>query len=110
VKPFKPTQPGEIELKKGDIVELLSVGDSGFWEGRANGLEGWFKAHCVEEIIKENCETDSIIVKSKTFFDLIAKAEVNAPRTVVLQKGKKGFGFVLRGAKSNYSFKLTFDF
>jgi len=107
VKPFKPTQPGEIELKKGDIVELLSVGDSGYWEGRANGIEGWFKAYCVEEIIKENYETDSIVVKSKTFFDLIAKAEVNAPRTVVLQKGKKGFGFVLRGAKSNYKLNLN---
>ena len=26
----------------------------------------------------------------------------NAPRTVVLQKGKNGFGFVLRGAKCKY--------
>jgi len=49
VKPYKPTQPGELELKKGDIIEVLSVGDSGYWEGRCNSNEGWFKANCVEE-------------------------------------------------------------
>lgn len=26
-------QEGELELRKGDIVELLSVGDAGYWEG-----------------------------------------------------------------------------
>jgi SH3/ankyrin repeat-containing protein len=103
IKPFKPTQPGEIELKKGDIVELLSVGDSGFWEGRAGGFEGWFKASCVEEfsLPKDSNQNDSIVVKRKTLFDLItSQTEYNAPRCVVLQRGKKGFGFVLRGAKT----------
>lgn len=102
IKPFKPTQPGEIELKKGDIVELLSVGDSGFWEGRAGGFEGWFKASCVEEfsLPKDSNQNDSIVVKRKTLFDLITQTEYNAPRCVVLQRGKKGFGFVLRGAKT----------
>ena len=104
---FKPTQPGEIELKKGDVVELLSIGDSGFWEGRSNGNEGWFKANCVEEFTfpKDSTQsTDSVVVKRKTLFDLIAQNELNVPRTVVLQRGKKGFGFVLRGAKSKRSF------
>ena len=102
IKPFKPSQPGELELKKGDIVELLSVGDSGFWEGRSNGLEGWFKANCVEEFTMpgDSNQNDSVVVKRKTLFDLITSTDLNAPRTVVLQRGKKGFGFVLRGAKS----------
>jgi SH3/ankyrin repeat-containing protein len=108
VKPYKPAQPGEIELKRGEIIELLSVGDSGFWEGRLIncGAEGWFKAACVEEFClpKDNVGgsacADSIVVKRKTLMDLLTHNNINAPRTVVLQKGKKGFGFVLRGAKS----------
>ncbi|CAF0767841.1 unnamed protein product [Brachionus calyciflorus] len=105
IKPFKPSQPGEIELKKGDIIELLSVGDSGYWEGRfSSGVEGWFRSDCVEEFIipKDSSQTDTILVKRKTLFDLLmTNSELDAPRTVVLQKGKKGFGFVLRGAKTN---------
>lgn len=102
IKPYKAIQPGEIDLHKGDIVELLSIGDSGFWEGRCNGNEGWFKANCVEEfsVSKDSFKNDSVIVKKKTLYDLLTQTDENAPRTVVLQRGKKGFGFVLRGAKS----------
>lgn len=78
---------------------MLSVGDSGFWEGRSVGGEGWFKASCVEEFIDSN-QSDTVVVKRKTLFDLITNNDLEAPRTVVLQKGKKGFGFVLRGAKT----------
>ena len=115
VKPHRPAQSGEIELKRGEIIELLSVGDSGYWEGRcvSGGNEGWFKACCVEEFCmpKDTCGgssgvpcTDSIVVKRQTLIDLLTHNDVNAPRTVVLQKGKKGFGFVLRGAKSKLKF------
>ena len=106
VKPFKPQQPGEIELRKGDVVELFSVGDSGFWEGRCNGsAEGWFRADCVQEFSQpKDGPNDSILVKRKTLFDLITHNELNMPRTVVLQRGKKGFGFVLRGSKSKHFF------
>jgi hypothetical protein len=42
-----------------------------------------------------------VVVKRKTLFDLITHQEMTVvPRTVVLQRGKKGFGFVLRGAKT----------
>lgn len=120
IKPHKPAQPGELELQLGDIIELLSVGDSGYWEGRicgrgndtnsisskgaTVGAEGWFKATCVEEFcLPKDVATadDSIVVKRKTLIDLLTHNDSNAPRTVVLQKGKKGFGFVLRGAKTN---------
>jgi hypothetical protein len=42
---------------------------------------------------------DSLVVKRKTLYDLIKQNDYNTPRTVVLQRGKKGYGFVLRGAK-----------
>lgn len=111
---FKPSSAGEIELNKGDIVELLSVGDSGYWEGRlSNGVEGWFKADCVEEFLvtKDKSDADTILVKPKTLFDLLmTNSELDAPRTVVLQKGKKGFGFVLRGARaSDEKFEPTIE-
>lgn len=56
IKSFKPTQPGELELKKGDIIELLSVGEKGFWEGRknSNNSEGWFPSDCVQEFHTSN--------------------------------------------------------
>jgi SH3/ankyrin repeat-containing protein len=121
VKGHRPAQPGELELRRGDVVELLSVGDSGYWEGRlvmnsgggpTNGLaEGWFKANCVEEFslpkdgsVTSAATADSILVKRKTLIDLLTHSDLNAPRTIVLQKGKKGFGFVLRGAKSKSIF------
>jgi hypothetical protein len=50
IKSYKPIQAGELELRKGDIVEILSVGEQGYWEGRSNSCEGWFPSDCVEEI------------------------------------------------------------
>lgn len=50
IKSYKPAQAGELELKKGDIVEILSVGEGGYWEGRSSNNEGWFPSDCVEEI------------------------------------------------------------
>ena len=88
-------------------------------------MHGWFKATCVEEIAAATLPTssqhqpqpqrqlppkqvsihgdgdddESVIVNKRTLLGLIAQSELHAPRTVVLQRGKKGFGFVLRGAK-----------
>ena len=99
IKGYKPIQAGELELRKGDIVEILSVGEQGFWEGRSNSCEGWFPSDCVEEIQLPKDYNDSLVVKRKTLLDLITQNDFNTPRTVVLQRGKKGYGFVLRGAK-----------
>lgn len=99
IKGYKPIHAGELELRKGDIVEILSVGEQGFWEGRSNSCEGWFPSDCVEEVQLPKDYNDSLVVKRQTLLDLIAQNDYNKPRTVVLQRGKKGYGFVLRGAK-----------
>jgi SH3/ankyrin repeat-containing protein len=99
IKGYKPIQAGELELRKGDIVEILSVGEQGFWEGRSNSCEGWFPSDCVEEVQLPKDYNDSLVVKRKTLLDIITQNDYNTPRTVVLQRGKKGYGFVLRGAK-----------
>lgn len=36
VRAHKAAQEGEIELRKGDVIELLSVGDAGYWEGKTS--------------------------------------------------------------------------
>lgn len=50
--------------------------------------------------IKDSSDRDSVVIPKKTLLDLITHSDVNMPRTIVLQRGKKGFGFVLRGAKA----------
>ncbi len=42
-KAFAATRPGELQLRKGDIVHLLAIGDAGYWEGRLV-LVGCFSA------------------------------------------------------------------
>lgn len=101
-KAFKAGQVGELELKKGDLVEVFSVGDSGYWEGRclSTGCEGWFKASSVQEFDNSGGEVEEVL-KRQRLLDLIQHCDLSALRTVVLQRGRKGFGFVLRGAKTN---------
>ncbi|CAF0795806.1 unnamed protein product [Didymodactylos carnosus] len=89
IKPFKAQQQGELTLKKGDIIEILSVGEHGYLEGRSKDSE-------------ENGETtndDTIVISRDTLSALMINNDSFIPRTVVLQRGKKGFGFVLRGSK-----------
>lgn len=49
--------------------------------------------------LTDSSYNDSLVVKRQTLLDLITQSRSNMPRTVVLQRGKKGYGFVLRGAK-----------
>jgi hypothetical protein len=57
---------------------------------------------------KENGETtneDTIVISRDALSALMINNDSYTPRTVVLQRGKKGFGFVLRGSRGNYSFQ-----
>ncbi len=102
VKAFRASQAGELELKRNDLIEVFNIGESGYWEGRClnTGCEGWFKSECLEEVDeKERIKLD-MMMKRRHFMELIQSCDLSALRTVVLQRGRKGFGFVLRGAKS----------
>jgi SH3/ankyrin repeat-containing protein len=102
VKAFRTSHAGEVELRRNDLVEVFSVGDSGYWEGRClrTGGEGWFRSECVEEVDDEERARLEMVAKRRQFMELIQSCDLSALRTVVLQRGRKGFGFVLRGAKS----------
>nr|XP_006818386.1 PREDICTED: SH3 and multiple ankyrin repeat domains protein 1-like [Saccoglossus kowalevskii] len=101
VKNYTALEAGELSLKKGDFVEVLNIGEHNFWEGSVKGSAGWFPSYCVEEVKMRGKK-----VKEETFQ---VEEETKSPssvcdnhvRTVVLHRTKKGYGFVLRGAKSS---------
>ncbi|XP_064627381.1 SH3 and multiple ankyrin repeat domains protein 2-like isoform X2 [Lineus longissimus] len=104
VKNYHAQEEGELDLKKGAFVEVLSVGEKGFWEGKSGDREGWFPSICVQEVKTRKHDhrvpdSGSVVIRRNTLAALMLENN-RGPRTVVLVKGKKGFGFVLRGAKS----------
>lgn len=49
----------------------------------------------------EMTNDDTIVISRDALSALMINNDTYTPRTVVLQRGKKGFGFVLRGSRSN---------
>lgn len=108
VNDYEPKHNGELQLKKGDILEVLYIGDNGFWEGHINGRGGWFPSYCVQEV-KHN---DNHLPRQLSWFGKKSPTSEDAPtqllpgypptaRTVHLKRSDKGFGFQLRGANSH---------
>ena len=106
INDYEPKHSGELALKQGDLLEVLYIGDNGFWEGHIQGRDGWFPSYCVQEI-KHN---ENILTRQLSWFGKKNSAEdsnkfVNmqlpTPRSVILKRSEKGFGFQLRGANSH---------
>ncbi|XP_078000067.1 uncharacterized protein LOC144452787 [Glandiceps talaboti] len=110
IKNYTGQEAGELTLHEGDCVEVLSIGEHNYWEGKVRDTTGWFPSYCVEEVKmreKKNKgsirrKDDVIVVKSHPMSLLAEPPKMieNDIRCVVLEKSKKGYGFVLRGAKS----------
>ncbi|XP_043466953.1 SH3 and multiple ankyrin repeat domains protein 3 isoform X4 [Leptopilina heterotoma] len=111
--------PGHLSISEGDLLEVTGATDCGLLEGilRDQGM-GLFPAHCVEEVklrnssittglplVRDNCTR--VIGRRETpqiYFATAPRLKKSVPaqaRTVILHRSKKGFGFVLRGAKSH---------
>ncbi|CAF0957509.1 unnamed protein product [Adineta steineri] len=103
IKSYRTNLPGELLLKKGDIVEILSVGEQGYLEGKCKDIEGWFPSNHVQDICVfkngEMINDDTIVISRDALSALMINNDAYSPRTIVLQRGKKGFGFVLRGSR-----------
>ncbi|CAF2809652.1 unnamed protein product [Rotaria sp. Silwood2] len=103
IKSYHANLPGELLLNKGDIVEILSVGEQGYLEGRCKDIEGWFPSNHVQDICVfkngEMTNDDTIVISRDTLSALMINNDIYTPRTIVLQRGKKGFGFVLKGSR-----------
>jgi hypothetical protein len=48
---------------------------------------------------------DTIVISRDALSALMINNDVYTPRTVVLQRGRKGFGFVLRGSRGKNSWE-----
>ncbi|XP_041452510.1 SH3 and multiple ankyrin repeat domains protein 3-like isoform X4 [Lytechinus variegatus] len=119
---YSAQEVGELSLHKGDHVEVTAIGEYNYWQGRVAHSMGWFPSYCVEEISpkyrksssKLNLAEDVPISNSVPSFDGTEQEQNSDPRIACVQRGKKGFGFVLRGAKSPQggavSFTPTKDF
>ncbi|CAF3616590.1 unnamed protein product [Rotaria sp. Silwood1] len=103
IKSYHANLPGELLINKGDIVEILSVGEQGYLEGRCKDIEGWFPSNHVQDICVfkngEMTNDDTIVISRDTLSALMINNDTYTPRTIVLQRGKKGFGFVLKGSR-----------
>ncbi|XP_055693308.1 SH3 and multiple ankyrin repeat domains protein 3 isoform X1 [Lutzomyia longipalpis] len=109
-------QQGHLTIQPGDVIEVVGSTDCGLLEGYVRGTNrsGLFPIHHVQEVnIRQknitNVSTASQEVPRQAQFvqnfntatePRLKKIGLSEPRTVVLHRGKRGFGFVLRGAKA----------
>ena len=54
---YHPMEPDELELKEGDIIQVLKQEDEGWWEGICHGKQGAFPSNFVE-LIKSPASND----------------------------------------------------
>nr|XP_027226662.1 protein shank-like isoform X2 [Penaeus vannamei] len=117
---YTPHKQGHLDINAGDILEVTGSTDDGMLEGVIRGVTGVFPPQCVQEVRLRNPQAvrESLIAPQVARVQgrremlvhqhygtapRLRKPVVNQasePRTVVLHRGKKGFGFVLRGAKA----------
>ncbi|CAL1261269.1 unnamed protein product [Larinioides sclopetarius] len=104
--------PGHLQMSYGDTVEIINEAEDGLLLGKLhNGQVGYFPASCVQEVNSRLDNLQSVgyprvegrrerCAKRVSTIPRRWKA-FGEPRTVILHRGKKGFGFVLRGAKAS---------
>ncbi|XP_074037610.1 SH3 and multiple ankyrin repeat domains prosap isoform X2 [Leptinotarsa decemlineata] len=129
IESYSSKEDGHISIREGDIIEVIAATDDGYLEGRVKAgtrLTGYFPVSCVQEVRfrHQNIPAPMMVAKdprppSHTGNRVIGRRESTSnhfataprtkkgysnvpaqPRTVVLHRGKKGFGFILRGAKA----------
>lgn len=108
VTEYQSPLSGHLALNCGDIVQVTQVSDTGMLEGRArDGRQGLFPSAAVQEVKLRPGPSSQGRVKGRREMHASGVTTLprrwrmyGEPRTVILHKSKKGFGFVLRGAKA----------
>ncbi|XP_024874855.1 SH3 and multiple ankyrin repeat domains protein 2-like isoform X2 [Temnothorax curvispinosus] len=109
---------GHLTINQGEILEVTGATDCGLLEGVLRGQgTGLFPAHCVQEVRLRHTNIplgpqpardgrNRVLGRRESQHKYFATAPrlkkpvTSEPRTVVLHRSRKGFGFVLRGAKA----------
>ncbi|CAH1128890.1 unnamed protein product [Ceutorhynchus assimilis] len=127
---YTSKEKGHISIREGELIEVTGATDDGYLEGnvRSSGnRSGLFPANCVQEVkLRHSIQAPMIVARdarlpmpSSHVGRVLGRRESTSkqfataprtkkqyssismePRTVVLHKGRKGFGFILRGAKA----------
>ncbi|XP_075212417.1 SH3 and multiple ankyrin repeat domains protein 3-like isoform X2 [Lycorma delicatula] len=120
---YSSSQPGHLRISQGDVLEVTGATDCGLLEGNLRGETGLFPPHCVQEVrlrqglvpppppaaplqrrnsrvVGRRESNASTTVKHFATAPRHKKQLPAEPRTVVLHRARRGFGFVLRGAKA----------
>ncbi|TNN45030.1 SH3 domain-containing kinase-binding protein 1 [Liparis tanakae] len=76
---YAPQHEDELELKIGDVVEIISEVEEGWWEGFLNGKTGMFPSNFTK-VVQAESETSSLDTSQE---------ELRSNRTILV----RGFGF-----------------
>lgn len=66
---FKANEEGELEFKRGDVIEVLERNEDGWWKGSLNGRQGIFPSNYVsnnnnsDDNENENKDDDKMVEK-----------------------------------------------
>ncbi|KAG5673695.1 hypothetical protein PVAND_003718 [Polypedilum vanderplanki] len=113
---------GHLSIQPGDVIEVVGSTDCGLLEGFVRGTSntGLFPSQYIQEVqfrhkngngnitttLDRQNNNHTKTIDTNNFVDsqhdeiLKKPMSVTEPRTVILQRSKRGFGFVLRGAKA----------
>ncbi|XP_040569344.1 uncharacterized protein Prosap isoform X2 [Lepeophtheirus salmonis] len=118
VETYVSSEEGSLKINAGDIIQVTGSTDDGRLEGMIRGQSGYFPASCAQEVRLRNPDavhSPPITSTPAPGSRVLGRRELREnrpyqflnnrfmglePRTAILHKGKKGFGFVLRGAKA----------
>ncbi|XP_049825338.1 SH3 and multiple ankyrin repeat domains protein 2 isoform X3 [Aethina tumida] len=129
IEAYTSKEEGSVCIRPGDFIEVTGATDDGYLEGivkNGGNATGLFPAHCVQEVRlrNPNIQTPMMVARDSRQYSnnrVVGRRESTQssskhfatqprtkkytglpgePKTVVLHRGKKGFGFILRGAKA----------
>ncbi|CAB4064249.1 SHANK [Lepeophtheirus salmonis] len=118
VETYVSSEEGSLKINAGDVIQVTGSTDDGRLEGMIRGQSGYFPASCAQEVRLRNPDavhSPPITSTPAPGSRVLGRRELREnrpyqflnnrfmglePRTAILHKGKKGFGFVLRGAKA----------
>ncbi|XP_055920404.1 SH3 and multiple ankyrin repeat domains protein 2 isoform X5 [Eupeodes corollae] len=117
MEPYAGNSVGHIRLQPGDVIEVVGSTDCGLLEGyvRGTNASGFFPVECVQEQNQQFQGSPGmqrlqgpttnggggVGHYNSSTAPRVKKPVMGEPRTVVLHRAKRGFGFILRGAKAS---------